>query len=191
MHRTLGSKPCAITQNVYRTIESSIHLAIGSRIDSGELIEVEVGRKHATPISTSVKQIKSIMANKSILIFGIEGAYRIGIDKRLKEYVHAIERICNSGVKEIWCIAIHNPYILGAWGLKALTDGKIRLMADRDGRWTKSIGFARSTSLMAGQIEADAYSLLVDNGIIKSACYGDFEFGLPAAKAGRLLEFDL
>src|SRR2546430_5201770 len=47
--------------------------------------------------------------------------------------------VCSSDL-EIWCIAVNDAFVMGAWGKEQGAKNKVRMMADGSAAYTKALG---------------------------------------------------
>lgn len=51
------------------------------------------------------------------VVFGVPGAFTPGCSKtHLPGYLEKAEELKGQGVKEVFCIAVNDPFVMGAWG---------------------------------------------------------------------------
>ncbi|TMH68232.1 MAG: peroxiredoxin, partial [Betaproteobacteria bacterium] len=57
--------------------------------------------------------------------------------------------------------------VMGAWGRDQKAGGKIRMLADGSGEWTKKLGLELDLMARNMGVRSQRYSMLVENGVVK------------------------
>ncbi len=55
----------------------------------------------------------------------------------LPGYVRDFEKIKGEGIDVVACISVNDAFVMASWGKAQNTDGKIRMLADTNGEFTK------------------------------------------------------
>lgn len=84
----------------------------------------------------------------------------------MPSYVEQAESLKQKGVSEIICIGVNDPFVMCAWGKQNNAEGKIRMLSDPKGEFTKQIGLTIDVPHLGG-LRSKRYSMVVDNGVIK------------------------
>ena len=71
-------------------------------------------------------------------------------------------------VDEIWCIAVNDAFVMGAWGRDQKAGGKVRMMADGSAIFTKALGLDMDLTARGMGVRSQRYSMLVDDGTVKA-----------------------
>lgn len=71
------------------------------------------------------------------------------------------------GVDEIVCVAVNDPFVMAAWGKDQNTSGKVRMLADPSGSFTKALDLAVDLPPLGGT-RSKRYSMVVENGKVSS-----------------------
>jgi peroxiredoxin len=70
-------------------------------------------------------------------------------------------------VDEIWCMAVNDAFVMGAWGRDQQATGKVRMMADGSADFTKKLGLELDLTARGMGVRCQRFSMLVDNGMVK------------------------
>jgi peroxiredoxin len=71
-------------------------------------------------------------------------------------------------IDEIWCVAVNDAFVMGAWGKAQKCDNKVRMMADGSAIFTKALGLELDLVARGMGVRSQRYSMLVDNGVVKT-----------------------
>ncbi len=78
------------------------------------------------------------------------------------------DKIKAKGVAEIWCLAVNDAMVMAAWGKDNKAAGRVRMMGDGSAIYTKALGLETDLIARGMGIRSQRYSMLVDNGVVKS-----------------------
>ena len=89
-------------------------------------------------------------------------------------------------------MSVNDAYVMGAWGRDQKTAGKVRMMADGSGEFTRAAGLTLDLTARGMGVRSQRYSMLVKDGVVKALnieAPGKFEVSdagtlLAQAKAG-------
>jgi peroxiredoxin len=73
-----------------------------------------------------------------------------------------------AGVDEIWCLAVNDAFVMGAWARELGTAGKVRMLGDGSADFAKATGLTLDLSARGMGLRSNRYSMLVKNGVVKS-----------------------
>ena len=71
-------------------------------------------------------------------------------------------------VDEIWCVAVNDAFVMGAWGRDQKAGGKVRMMADGSAIFTKALGLDMDLTARGMGVRSQRYSMLVEDGTVKA-----------------------
>ena len=144
-------------------------IKVGDKLPDGQLqefIEVETNGCSLGPNTFSVGELTK---GKKIVIFGLPGAFTPTCSaKHVPGYVQHHDRFKAKGVDEIWCLAVNDPFVMGAWGRDQKSGSKVRMMADGSAEYTKKLGLELDLASRGMGIRCQRFSMLVDNGVVKA-----------------------
>ncbi len=106
---------------------------------------------------------------RKVVLFAVPGAFTPACSQRhLPGFVDKAEEIKANGIDEIACVAVNDAAVMGAWGKDQKTAGKVTMLADGSGDLVRALGLELDLTKGGLGIRSKRYSMLVDNGVVKS-----------------------
>ena len=143
-------------------------IKIGDRLPAGtvqEFIEVE---GNGCTVGPNAFKVEDIVKGKKIAVFGLPGAFTPTCSaKHVPGYLAQFDKLRAKGVDEIWCFAVNDPFVMGAWCRDQKATGKIRFMADGAADYTKKLGLELDLTGRGFGMRCQRFSMLVDDGVVK------------------------
>ena len=131
-----------------------------------EFIEVETA---ACSIGPNSFNVKDLVKGKKIVVFGLPGAFTPTCSaKHVPSYTDHYVDFKAKGVDEIWCVAVNDAFVMGAWAKDQKTQGKVRMLGDGSASWTKALGLELDLNARGMGTRMQRFSMLVDNGVVKT-----------------------
>lgn len=103
----------------------------------------------------------------------------------LPGYLEEADKLKASGVSEIICVSVNDPFVLSAWGKEHKAEGKIRFLADPQATFTKQIDLAVDLPPLGG-IRSKRYSMVIQDGVITQLNVEPDGTGLTCSLAPKL-----
>jgi peroxiredoxin len=104
---------------------------------------------------------------RRVALFAVPGAFTPTCSARhLPSYVEKAQDIKGSGVDEIACISVNDPFVMGAWGDR---DGSedITMIADGNGAFSDAVGLSMDGSKFGMGKRSQRYSMVVNDGVVE------------------------
>ena len=144
-------------------------IKIGDRLPDGTLTEQIDTERPGCAVGPNSFAVGEISKGKKIAVFGVPGAFTPTCSaKHVPSYVQNFDRLRAKGVDEVWCIAVNDTFVMGAWGRDQKASGKVRMMADGSATFTKALGLELDLIARGMGVRSQRYSMLVDNGVVKA-----------------------
>jgi peroxiredoxin len=137
-------------------------IKVGDKIPSVKL-------KHMT--ADGVKDIATdeIFGGKKVVLFAVPGAFTPTCSaKHLPGFVDKAAEIKAKGVDSVVCLSVNDAFVMGAWGKDQKTDGKVLLVADGSGEFSKAAGLDADFSGFGMGLRSQRYALIAENGVVKT-----------------------
>ena len=127
-----------------------------------EYVEVE---GNGCSIGPNPVKLPEALAGKTIALFAVPGAFTPTCsEKHLPGYVAQADALKAAGVDEIWCLAVNDAFVMGAWGRDQKVGGKVRMIADGDAAFAKATGLTLDLNGKGLGLRANRFSMLVKDG---------------------------
>jgi peroxiredoxin len=137
-------------------------IKVGDKVPSATLMQFKDGGPK--PVKTD-----EFFAGKKVVLFALPGAFTPTCSaKHLPGFVQNADAIKKKGIDEIACLSVNDAFVMNAWGEQQHAGGKIAMLADGNGDFTRALGLELDGSRFGMGKRSQRYSMLVDNGVVKS-----------------------
>ncbi len=121
--------------------------------------------RHMTAEGPKEITTDEIFKGKKVVLFAVPGAFTPTCSaKHLPGFVQNAAAIKAKGVDTIACIAVNDAFVMGAWGKAQSTDGKVEMLADGNGTFTKELGLEMDGSGFGLGTRSKRYAMVVQDG---------------------------
>jgi peroxiredoxin len=125
---------------------------------------------------------------KKVVLFGLPGAFTPTCHKNhLPGFIANEAAIKAKGIDAIAMTSVNDPHVLSAWSKATGSDGKIEFLADGNADFAKAAGLEFDASAGGLGLRSKRYSMLVDNGVVKSLNVEDSPGKADISGADQLL----
>lgn len=115
-------------------------IRIGERIADGTLYEYYDQPTDTCAVGPNAFRVSEMAKGKTIALFAVPGAFTPTCsEKHLPGYLEAYDDLRAKGVDEIWCVAVNDAFVMGAWGRAQGVDGRVRMLGDGSGEWARRL----------------------------------------------------
>jgi peroxiredoxin len=151
----------------------------GDSIPEAKLFELD---EQGAPRAVSAAER---FAGKRVVLFAVPGAYtRTCSEKHLPSFVQHAEAIKARGIDEIVCVAVNDAMVLAAWSRDHGAAGKISMLSDGLGDFTRAIGLEQDLSARGLGLRSKRYAMLIDHGKVADIYVEPpGEYGVSSAEA--------
>jgi peroxiredoxin len=143
-------------------------IKVGDRLPEGTLTEMIDTERPGCTVGPNNFPVSEQVKGKRIAIFAVPGAFTPTCSaKHVPGYVQNHDALKAKGVDEIWCLAVNDAFVMGAWGRDQKAGGKVRMMADGSASYTKALGLEMDLTARGMGVRSQRYSMLVEDGVVK------------------------
>lgn len=151
-------------------------IAVGDKLPEATLVEM-------TAEGPSPRTTADIFGGRKVALFSVPGAFTPTCSaKHLPGYVDQADSFKAKGVDEIVCIAVNDAFVMGAWGKSQNAGGKVSMLADGNGDFSKALGLEMDGRDYGMGMRGQRFSMIVEDGTVTSLnLEGPGEFHVSSA----------
>ena len=140
-------------------------IKVGDALPAATLMEYVEVEGNGCSVGPNPVDVAQATAGKTIALFAVPGAFTPTCSaQHVPGYVEQAEAFKAAGVDEIWCVAVNDAFVMGAWAREQHTAGKVRMLADGDATFTKATGLTLDLTGKGLGLRSNRYSMLVKDG---------------------------
>ncbi|KAJ8396429.1 hypothetical protein AAFF_G00017350 [Aldrovandia affinis] len=177
-----GSRALRCTRPLHTTLAATVPIKVGDRLPAVELQEGEPGKKVS---------LDQLFKGKKGVLFAVPGAFTPGCSKtHLPGFVQEAGQLRSKGIQEVACVSVNDAFVMAAWGKEHGTDGKVRMLADPTGAFTKAVDLLLDGDQIVqilGNKRSKRYAMLVEDGVVKKINVEPDGTGLSCSLASNIL----
>jgi len=137
-------------------------IKVGDKMPDGQFMVMGEGGPQA--LSTA-----ELFGGKKVVLFGLPGAFTPTCsNKHVPGFVQNADALKAKGVDTIACMSVNDAFVMGAWGKDQKAGNKVMMLADGSAEYTGKLGLDLDLSARGLGRRCKRFSLLVDDGVVKS-----------------------
>ena len=143
-------------------------IKVGDKLPEGKIQEFIEVEGNGCTVGPNTFKVEEQVKGKKIAMFGLPGAFTPTCSaKHVPSYLNNLDKLKSKGVDEVWCFAVNDPFVMGAWSRDQDAGGKIRFMGDGSAEYTKKMGLELDLNARGLGMRCQRFSMLVDDGVVK------------------------
>jgi len=144
-------------------------IKVGDRLPEGTLSEYIEVEGNGCTVGPNEFKVSDLTKGRKVVIFGLPGAFTPTCSaKHVPSYVANHDQLKAKNVDEVWCLAVNDAFVMGAWGREQKASGKVRMMGDGSAKYTKALGLEFDLDARGMGTRCQRFSMLVDDGVVKA-----------------------
>ena len=165
-------------------------IQIGDTLPKTTLMEYVEVEGNGCSIGPNPVDVAQASAGKTIALFAVPGAFTPTCSaKHVPGYLEKAAELKAAGVDEIWCLAVNDAFVMGAWAREQNTQGTLRMLADGDAAFAQATGLTLDLHGKGLGLRSNRYSMLVKDGKVLQLnveAPGKFEVSDAATLLGQV-----
>lgn len=115
------------------------------------------------------KTTAEIFAGKKVAMFAVPGAFTPTCQQQhVPGFVARVDELKAKGIDTIACTAVNDIFVLTQFAKETGAAGKILMLADGSADFAKKVGLDIDLSSRGFGVRSKRYSMLVEDGVVKS-----------------------
>lgn len=136
-------------------------IKIGERLPAATLREM-------TADGVQRRTIEELTRGKRVVIIGLPGAFTPTCSSRhVPSFIERHGDLGGKGIDAVYCVSVNDAFVMDAWSKSLGAEGKIRMLADGNGDFTRAVGLAADRSEQGMGTRSRRYSMYVDDGVVR------------------------
>lgn len=110
-----------------------------------------------------------LFKGRKVVMFAVPGAFTPTCSaKHLPGFVQHASEFEAKGVSTVVCMAVNDPFVMGAWAREQGVDEKIVMLADGSGAFTRALGLELDLMARGLGMRSQRFAMVVDDGVVSS-----------------------
>ncbi|HLI53204.1 MAG TPA: peroxiredoxin [Acidimicrobiales bacterium] len=133
-------------------------------------------------------QTADLLGKGTVVLFGVPGAFTPTCsDFHLPGFALRSEEIKARGVDRIYCVAVNDAFVMGAWAAANDVGDKVGMIADGNGDFTKALGLDVDLTGGGLGLRSKRYAMIIKDGKVTHLAVEE-TLGLDVSSAEKVLE---
>ena len=112
-------------------------------------------------------QSTDVLGSGRVVLFAVPGAFTPTCsDHHLPGFVLRADDLAAKGVDTIACVAVNDPFVMGAWGQVQNTEGAVTMLADGNGEFAAAMGLEMDGSGFGLGTRSQRYAAIIEDGVV-------------------------
>ena len=135
------------------------------------------------------KTTDDVFKGKKIVLFAVPGAFTPTCHKNhLPGFLQNAGAIKSKGVDAVAVTGVNDVFVMDAWKKATGAEGKIEFLADGSAEFAKALGLTADLVARGLGVRSQRYSMLVEDGVVKSLNVEDSPGKAEISSAETLLK---
>ena len=142
-----------------------------------------------TPDGPAPRTSEQIFPHRKVVLVAVPGAFTPTCSmNHLPAFIANVDAIKAKGVDEVLVTGVNDVFVMGAWAKHTGGEGKITFLADGSGTFAQALGLTLDLGERGLGTRSQRYSMIVDNGVVKSLEVDANPGEADKASAGNVLK---
>jgi peroxiredoxin len=137
-------------------------------IKVGDTLPLDLRLKEMGDAGPRDVSVGEIFSGKRVVLFAVPGAFTPTCSmKHLPGFVSGAQSLRSKGIQEIVCLSVNDAFVMDAWGKAQGAAGKVRMLADGNGEFTRAVGLELDASGFGMGKRSQRYAMVANDGKVE------------------------
>jgi len=137
-------------------------------IKVGDTLPLDLRLKEMQEGTPKDVSLGDVFKGRRVVLFAVPGAFTPTCSqKHLPGFVADAEKIRRKGVDDIVCVSVNDVFVMDAWGKASGATGKVRMLADGNGEFARTVGLELDASGFGMGKRSQRYGMVVKDGRVE------------------------
>jgi peroxiredoxin len=161
--------------------EAPMTIQVGDKLPSATLKQLTA--EGIKDVSTA-----DLTRGKKVVLFAVPGAFTPTCSERhLPGFVEQADALKAKGVDAVACVAVNDPFVLSAWEKSRNVGGKVQMLSDGNGEFTRALGLEFDGSGFGLGKRSRRYAMVVEDGTVRTLLVEEVPSQAEASSASAIL----
>ena len=137
-------------------------------IKAGDLLPTDLKLKEMGDAGPKDVTVGELTKGKRVVIVAVPGAFTPTCSmKHVPGFVENADALKAKGIDEVLCLSVNDAFVMGAWAKDQKAAGKVRMIGDGNGEFTKAVGLELDASGFGMGHRSRRYAMIVKDGKVE------------------------
>jgi len=134
--------------------------------------------------------VAELFKGKKGVLFALPGAFTPNCTiTHLPGYIADYDKLKAKGVDVVACVSVNDPFVMAAWGEASKADGKVRMLADTCGEFTKAMDMELAAAVpILGNMRSKRYSLVIEDSVVTAVNLEPDGMGVTCSLSNKIID---
>lgn len=140
-------------------------IKIGDTLPEVSLTEFVAVAGEGCSIGPAPVKLPEALKGKTVALVAVPGAFTPTCsEQHVPGYLAQLDALKAKGVDEVWCVAVNDAFVMGAWAKSLGAEGKIRFMGDGSAAFANALGLTLDLTSRGLGVRSMRYAMLIKDG---------------------------
>jgi peroxiredoxin len=155
-------------------------ISVGDKIPDVRLMTM--GPDGPAPVQST-----DVLGKGKVVLFAVPGAFTPTCsEQHLPGFLVRADDIKAKGVDTIACIAVNDPFVMGAWAAQRDGEGQLTFLSDGNGEFTAAVGLELDGRGFGLGTRSQRYAAIIEDGVVRELMV-EPAAGLDVSSAEKVL----
>ena len=128
----------------------------------------QVTLREMTADGVKIRTVAELTQGRRVVVIGLPGAFTPTCSTRhVPSYLDRYAELKARSLDDVFCVSVNDAFVMDAWSKSLNAAGKIRMLADGNGEFTRALGLESDRTEVGMGLRSRRYSMFVEDGVVR------------------------